>query len=137
MFFDLEEVGLFGSGGFAAKHKKEMADKPILIFDCVSDGDTILLALQKKAAKYIPDLQAAFADTDTIRTDIASKGVFYPSDQMNFSCGIGVAALKRTKRGNILYMNRIHTKRDTVYTEENIAYLVKASTAFVQTLSTK
>lgn len=137
VFFDLEEAGLFGSGGYAAKHKKEMAGKPLLNFDCVSDGDTILVAVQKGAGKYISDLQAAFTDTDSIRTDIACKGVFYPSDQMNFPCGIGVAALKRTKRGNILYMDRIHTKRDTVYMEENIAYLVNASVELTKRLSAK
>lgn len=136
-FFDLEEVGLFGSGGFAAKHKKELANKPLVNFDCVSDGDTILITFQKGAVKYLEDLQAVFTDTDKIRTDIAVKGVFYPSDQANFRCGIGVAALKRTKKGNILYMNRIHTKRDTVYMEENIAYLVDASVRLTRLLGEK
>jgi len=42
---------------------------------------------------------------------------------MMFKCGVGVAALKRTAKGT-LYMDRIHTKRDTVYQEENIEFLV-------------
>ncbi|MBR4959750.1 MAG: M28 family peptidase [Clostridia bacterium] len=123
IFFDLEEMGLFGSGGYAAKHKNEIKGKPVINFDCVSDGETILLAVQKRAAAYMDTLEKAFVPTETVSVAIRNRGVFYPSDQMNFPCGIGVAALKRTKRGNILYMNRIHTNRDTVYREENIAYL--------------
>ena len=34
-----------------------------------------------------------------------------------------MAALKKSRRFNVLYMDRIHTKRDTVYQAENIAYL--------------
>jgi len=54
--------------------------------------------------------------------EVASKGVIYPSDQANFPVGVGVAALKTSKSG-ILYMDRIHTKRDTVCREENIEFL--------------
>jgi hypothetical protein len=52
--------------------------------------------------------------------------VFYPSDQANFSRGVGAAALKKAK-GGLLYMDRIHTKRDTVYMEENIVYLTEGA----------
>ena len=55
---------------------------------------------------------------------MASKGAIYPSDQANFDRGVGVAALKKTKSG-LLYMDRIHTERDTVYMEENMAYLTE------------
>ena len=127
IFFDLEEMGLFGSGGYASKHKKEMQDKLLVNFDCVSDGKNILLALQKKAEKFKPVLQAAFTDTETFQVEILQKGVFYPSDQANFPCGVGVASLKRSKLGNILYMDRIHTGKDTIYQEENIVYLTDAS----------
>jgi hypothetical protein len=40
---------------------------------------------------------------------------------------VGVAALKKSKLLKILYMDRIHTKKDTVYREENIAYLKEGS----------
>jgi hypothetical protein len=52
--------------------------------------------------------------------------VFYPSDQANFRHGVGVAALKRTRRG-LLYMDRIHTKGDTVYEEKNIRFLTEGA----------
>ena len=122
VFFDLEEMGLFGSMSFAKQHKKEMKDRLLLNFDCVSDGETILFALRKNAKRYRPAIEAAFAATENFKVDVADKNVFYPSDQMQFDCGVGVASLRSTKSG-LLYMNRIHTPRDIIYREENIALL--------------
>lgn len=122
VFFDLEEMGLFGSMSFARKHKREMKDRLLLNFDCVSDGKTMLFALRKKAKPYRAAIETAFAQKNGFRVDVADRGVFYPSDQAQFSCGVGVAALRSTKSG-LLYMNRIHTKRDVIYQEENIEFL--------------
>ena len=134
VFFDLEEMGLFGSAGFASGHKAVMKNTLLLNFDCVSDGDTILFAVGKGAKKYIPALQSAFPATDTHSVEIGCKGVFYPSDQANFRRGVGVAALKKTRRG-ILYMDRIHTKRDTVYEAGNIAFLIDGAVRLTQNLT--
>ncbi len=123
VFFDLEEAGLIGSSSFASKHKDIQKNKLVLNFDCVSDGDTILFALKKSTKQYKELLEKAFVSTSNITVKVADKGVFYPSDNASFKGGIGVAALKRSKFLNILYMNRIHTKRDTVYREVNIEYL--------------
>lgn len=136
IFFDLEEQGLFGSGGYASKHKKDMKNKLLVNFDCVSDGNTMLLVLRKGAVSRKEILEKAFPAAAGIQVDIAEKGVFYPSDQANFLCGVGVAALKRTKRGGILYMDRIHTRHDTVYQEENIAYLAESAVRLTTLLHT-
>ena len=125
VFFDLEEAGLFGSAGFASKHKNSMKDKLLVNFDCVSDGENMIFAVNKKAQKYVDPLSEAFADSGDISVEIASKGIFYPSDQANFPCGVGVAACRK-KRG-ILYLGRIHTPRDTVYEQKNIDFLVAGS----------
>lgn len=122
VFFDLEEMGLFGSASFARKHKHEMKGRLLLNFDCVSDGETMLFVLRKKAKPYRAAIEAAFTQKDCFRVDVADRGVFYPSDQAQFPCGVGVAALRSTK-GGLLYMNRIHTKRDVIYQEENIEFL--------------
>jgi len=122
IFFDLEEMGLFGSASFAKKHKAEMKDKLLLNFDCVSDGEHILFALRKGAKEYCPTIKAAFPEKYGFKVEAADRGIFYPSDQVQFPCGVGVAALRSTQKG-LLYMNRIHTKRDTVYCEENIEFL--------------
>ncbi len=122
VFFDLEEMGMFGSMSFARKHKREMRDKLLLNFDCVSDGENMLFALRKNAKKYRAAIENAFEAKDGFKVDVADKGVFYPSDQMQFPCGVGVASLRSTK-GGLLYMNRIHTRRDVIYREENITFL--------------
>lgn len=134
VFFDLEEAGLFGSSSFAKNHKDIRNNTLVINFDCVSDGKTILFALKKTTKKYKDLLLHAFKSTDTITVDVAEKGVFYPSDNANFKGGIGVAALKTSKLTKTLYMNRIHTSRDTVYDEENITYLVNGAIKLAEIL---
>ncbi len=130
IFFDLEEAGMIGSASYFKRHKRAMRDKLLINFDCVSDGDTVLLVVKKAAADAVPALEKAFAENDSLRVRIMTKGAFYPSDQSQYPRGVGVAALRSTKRG-LLYMNRIHTKRDIIYKEENVAYLVEASVKLV------
>ena len=134
VFFDLEEMGLFGSSSFASKHKKAMKNKLLLNFDCVSDGDHILFALKKGALPYKNHIETAFKSNESLRVEVLSKGVFYPSDQANFPCGVGVAALKKAKRTKMLYMARIHTPRDTVYREENVAFLTQGASRLLEML---
>lgn len=131
VFFDLEEMGLFGSKGFANNHKQTMKDKLLINFDCVSDGNHLLFVLKKGAIPHAAAIERAFPSDETYTVEVATKGVFYPSDQANFPCGVGVAALNKTKRGNLLYMNRIHTKRDTVYNEKNIEFFVQGAVRLV------
>ena len=136
VFFDLEEMGLFGSAGFASKHKKVTKNTLVVNFDCVSDGNNILFVLRRGAASYTEAIQTAFPSTEAFTVEVASKGAIYPSDQANFARGVGVAALKKTK-GGLLYMDRIHTGRDTVYMEENIAYLTEGAVRLAGSLTEK
>lgn len=122
IFFDAEELGTIGSKIYKKKHTKIAKTKPVINFDCVSDGKNMLFVAKKKASALDEKLREAFKSNDTYSVEVATKGVFYPSDQRNFELGVGVAALNRTKRGT-LYMNKIHTTRDTVYDEENITFL--------------
>ena len=134
VFFDLEESGLIGSSLFASRHKKAMKDKLLINFDCVSDGNNIIFALKKKAKKYAPILEEAFQSNEQYSVEVLSKGVFYPSDQASFNMGVGVAALKKTKKLNILYMDKIHTKHDTVYQDENITFLTQCTVNLLKKL---
>ena len=124
VLFDLEEAGLIGSAAFASKHKKVMKEKLLVNLDCVSDGETMLFCFRKKSKADVELFRSCFPSDQRIQSDFVTKGYVYPSDQANFPRGVGVAALKKTKRG-LLYMDRIHTPKDTVYREENIAYLVE------------
>ncbi len=125
VFFDLEEMGLFGSSSFAGKHKEVKNQTLLINFDCVSDGKDIMLVSKKGAKQFNGLLAEAYKSNGDVAVDIADKA-FYPSDQTNFKKGVGVASFKKTKRG-MFYMNRIHTKKDTVYRRENIDFLVEGS----------
>lgn len=132
IFFDLEELGLFGSMGYASKHKEVRNGKLIINFDCVSDGENFIFTIPKKAKDFAPAIEEAYK-SDKYSVEVLTKGYFYPSDQASFKLGVGVASLKKTK-GGILYMNRIHTKKDIIYQEENIEYLVNASVKLTEGL---
>jgi len=124
VFFDLEEAGLIGSARFRKKYKKQMRNKLLINFDCVSEGDHILLSVSKAAmGRYEKVIRAAFKDQDDKYFLIfPARKVYYPSDQANFDTTIAVAALKHRK-GLGYYMNRIHTHRDTVFDKSNIDLL--------------
>ncbi len=127
VLFDLEEAGLIGSSSFAKKHRKNIKNTLLINFDCISDGENILFALNRKAKGYKEKIEQAYISDEKYSVDVAFKGVFYPSDQMNVPLGVGVAALKKSKKFGVLYMDKIHTKKDTVYNEENIEFLVRGS----------
>ena len=133
VLFDLEEVGLFGSSSFASKHKTIKKNTLVINFDCVSDGETILFALKRTTKKYAELLEKAFVSTPDIAVDI-TKNAFYPSDNASFRGGIGVAALKKSKLFSTLYMDRIHTKKDVIYREENIQFLTDGAIKLAQML---
>jgi len=132
VFFDLEEMGLFGSAGFASKHQKVRKDTLLINFDCVSDGNNFLFVIKKNSTQYRQLLEECFAGDENMTVEVLEKGVFYPSDQANFKCGVGVAALKKAKNSNLLYMNRIHTKRDVIYQDENIEFLTNGAVELVK-----
>ena len=128
VFFDHEETGLFGSANFASRHKKALKDKLVVNFDCVSDGDHILLVQSGRARKLAgAALAEAFTDTADKQVHLEGPlGAFYPSDQVNFRCGVGVAALNRSPLLG-LYLARIHPARDPVCDERNFAFLVEGA----------
>ncbi len=133
VFFDNEENGLLGSAFFAKKHKSEMKDKLMINFDCVSDGDHIMLIPNKRAyPEYADALSTAFASEEKSGKTVLiekSSGVYYPSDQGNFRKNVGVAAFKKSRFG--LYLDRIHTPKDTVFDERNIELLVLSTKSFI------
>ncbi len=133
VLFDLEELGTVGSSVFASKHKTVRRSVPVINFDCVSDGDRVIVAPRRRARELCDTLAAAFPSNEAVTATVFPSGIFYPSDQTNFKCGVGVAALKKSKSG-VLYMDRIHTKHDTVYREENIAFLTAGAVKLVELL---
>lgn len=135
VFFDNEEKGIIGSSLFRNKYKNEVKDKLLINFDCVSDGDHFLLGISKSASrKYHNAISSVFTHTDTKHVLLENlKKVYYPSDQAGFPMAIAVAALKYKKPFGY-YMDRIHTKRDTVFEEENIQYLKDRTIQLIEQL---
>ncbi len=136
VFFDNEENGLVGSNAFKAQHKKQgIGGKLLVNFDCVSDGDHIMLVLKKKADKRYHDLFAQCFQPEGSKQILleTNRSAFYPSDQAGFDYGVGVAALNKGKRIGY-YMDKIHTVKDTVFDERNIDLLVKGSLALTDKL---
>lgn len=131
VFFDNEENGLLGSAFFAKKHKEEMKEKLLINFDCVSDGDYMMIILNKKAQpEYEIAMNEAFEHIEDKTVLISGeKGTYYPSDQKNFRKNIGVAAFKKSRFG--LYMDKIHTPKDTVMDERNIEMLAECIPDFL------
>ncbi len=135
VFFDNEEIGLVGSAFFRKKHKRFLSDKLLVNFDCVGDGDNILIVENKSAmSRYDVALRESFLKNMSKKLwfEKASK-TFYPSDQMGFPMNIGVVALKG-KRPSTFYLNRIHTNRDVVCNDENIDLLADSFVRFINSI---
>ncbi|MBQ3049702.1 MAG: M28 family peptidase [Oscillospiraceae bacterium] len=135
VFFDNEEAGLLGSAYFRKLHRKEMQNKLLVNFDCISDGDHILLMPNRKAHDlYGEKITDSFNATEEKSISfIKSSRVFYPSDQSGFPIAVGVAAFKRSRIFG-LYLDRIHTPRDTVTDERNIELLCDSTLHLIDTL---
>ena len=137
VLFDNEENGLFGSMFFANKHKKEMKNKLLINLDCVSDGNNLLLVVNKNYYdKYKDVLKETFVEDNNKVFINSTKNTIYPSDQVNFKESIAVSYMNNTKNG-LLYMNKIHTKKDVVFQKENIIYLVDRLRKFINKIDTK
>lgn len=124
VFFDNEERGMLGSANFASRRKRVKRETLVLNFDCVSDGDSIQFFPTKALRKEEASLQAierAFRPTADKEVAVYRDGGIYPSDNASFKRACGICALK--KKGKLYYMDRIHTAKDTVFMEENIALL--------------
>lgn len=126
VLFDLEEAGLFGSAGYRKAHRKASQRQLVLNMDCVGDGDEILLFPKKSLRRngaWMDRLRSACLREGEKEIRLVERGfAFYPSDQMQFPLGIGIAALRKTK-GGIYYLSRIHTPKDTILEENNILLL--------------
>lgn len=133
VLFDLEEAGLIGSASYRKAHKKAAQNQLVLNLDCVGDGDTLLMFPTKKLKKDRKKLTSLYKACGYFGKKsllVHEKGFsVYPSDQGNFPYGVGICALK--KKGKTLYLDRIHTSKDTVLEETNVNILRAAISSFI------
>ena len=140
VLFDLEEAGLIGSASYRKKHKKATDMQIVLNLDCVGDGDEIVFFPSGKLRKN----EEAMIWLSRVYGKLGSKSIaqrkkgfaHYPSDQGNFPLSVGICALRRSKWVG-LYMNRIHTSRDTILEETNVNILRAALTTLVSSDAAK
>lgn len=132
VFFDNEEKGLIGSGRFKKKHFTH--NKLIINFDCVGDGDNILVIPFKKGKEYTQQLLEYYKDIKNKKfVVIHNRYVYYPSDQSHFKNTIAIAAFKK-KRFIGYYLDKIHTNKDTILDETNIEAIVDNTNKFVEAI---
>ena len=131
VLFDNEEKGLLGAQAFIKMHP-QAARRFLLNLDCVGDGDTILYTGTNLSMK-MPQAKRFYAALEKATAERGMRAVggefpkwIYPSDQMLFPRGTAAAALKGKR---ILYLDRIHTARDTVIEDRNIECLLEAMQA--------
>ena len=133
VLFDLEEAGLIGSASYRKTHKNATNRQVILNLDCVGDGDHIRLFPTKKLKEDRKRLTALYCACGYFgKKDILvqEKGFsVYPSDQANFPYGVGICALRKRKK--LLYLGRIHTKRDTILEQTNVNLLRAALVTYL------
>lgn len=123
IFFDQEETGMFGSALFKKLHPQAARSKLLINFDCVSDGEHMLIVKSRAAKKlYGEAFAVAFTDGMGKTAHHGGSGTFYPSDQMNFRLGTALAAMHKAPLVG-LWLGRIHTKHDTVLDESNLQYI--------------
>lgn len=126
VFFDHEEVGLFGSMYFNKKHKEVMKNKLLINFDCVGDGDTMMIIVNNAIHKQYKDtFQQAFKAIHNKKILVTSSAsTIYPSDQLNFKRNVAIAAFKKNRWVGY-YLDKIHTSKDVNCDERNIELIVK------------
>lgn len=133
VLFDLEEAGLLGSASYRKKHKKATDNQLVLNLDCVGDGDHLRMFPTKQLRKDRKKLTSLYRSCGYFGKKsllVHEKGAaVYPSDQKHFPYGVGICALRKQKK--ILYMSRIHTKKDTALEETNVNILRAALTTFI------
>ena len=127
VLFDNEEKGLLGASAFIAAHAQVARRCLIVNMDYIGDGRTLLYTGTKRAMAHplAKRILAVLEERSGVYGRKAVSGEFpkwlYPSDQMLFPRGTAFAALKGER---LLYLDRIHTARDTVLDETNLEYLL-------------
>ena len=135
IFFDHEELGKVGSKAYAKAHPGMLDGKVLLNLDCVGDGDDFLIIAPKEAdEKLTLALKAAFGNENGKRAiHCNAKNTYYNSDQKSFPNGAAVAACRKGKLG--CHVPRIHTRRDVICEESNLAYVTACAVKLANIVS--
>lgn len=136
ILFDNEEKGMKGSKAYFKDHKGAMAERLIINFDCIGNGNNIILIANKALSegKELAEVRDAFPMSDdfTVHACTHKEGQAN-SDHMSFPRGIACVATRCSAHG-LLYTPNIHTPRDREVHEENIEYIEGGISAYIESL---
>ena len=136
IFFDNEEKHLQGSANYARQHKDVKKNTLIVNLDCVGDGKYLFCFAKKDArahALYPLLTESVISGEDYSVAHVNSATSVYPSDQASFQCGTAICACKKAPVIGY-YMDRIHTRRDTICDLKNLDFLADRLSAFAEKL---
>ncbi|MBE5794694.1 MAG: Zn-dependent exopeptidase M28 [Clostridiales bacterium] len=136
ILFDNEEKGMLGSSAYASTHKDFKKNGLVINLDCVGDGEHMFFFANKKT-RALPAyalLEEAMGSQQgcTLHMDKMEKAI-YPSDQACFKLGIAVCACNKMKVVGY-YVDKIHTKKDTVCEQVNLDFLANGLVDFASRL---
>ena len=136
ILFDNEEKGMLGSSAYASTHKAFKKNGLLINLDCVGDGEHIFFFTNKKTRalpQYALLCEAVEAQQGRIPHMDKMETAIYPSDQMMFKRGIAVCACNKAKAIGY-YVDKIHTKKDTVCEQANLDFLGESLSRFASQL---
>lgn len=136
ILFDNEEKGMLGSSAYASTHKAFKKNGLLINLDCVGDGEHILFFTNKKTRalpEYALLCETLEAQEGRIPHMEKMESGIYPSDQAQFKRGIAVCACNKAKVIGY-YLDKIHTKKDTVCDQANMDFLGESLSRFVSRL---
>lgn len=128
ILWDDEEKGKQGSKAYAKEHLQTAYTRLMVNMDCVGVGGHIVCGATRQARKCtgFGRLERALTETPGLEAHVFdSKTCLVNSDQASFKCGVSLSACKQARLVGF-YTPAIHTSRDTVYDEKNIAWLTEA-----------
>ena len=133
LFLDNSEKSLLGAKAFRRRHPDAAANALFINFDCVGDGEHMLLMPGKYARwdeRLLSALEASFAPAEGISPHLLSRGlIYYPSDHRKFKNHVAVAACHRGAAG--YYIPHLRTRRDRTLQLGNVAYLAEGMERFL------
>ncbi|MDR0929529.1 MAG: Zn-dependent exopeptidase M28 [Oscillospiraceae bacterium] len=134
VLFDNEEKGKRGSKAFAKAHTSLKESALCINLDCIGHGKHLLAVVseQAMAGKAYPALEGALQNVPGMQTVFLNhRHAKLNSDQMHFRHSVGLAACLKSRRG-LYYTPRIHTSRDTIADDSNIAAISDALRTFCE-----
>ena len=134
VFFDNNARNLLGAGAFKKAHPDAAQSCLFLNFDCVGDGDHLLLMPSRPCRwdeKLLSALEEGFQNTEAIQAHLLTKGLnYYPSDHRKFKFHVATAAC-RYVGGLGYYIPHLRTKKDTILKTENIDCIAESIARFL------